>query len=166
VEFLWFLMPKSGQRVRTTQWWVMSWPTRSWMNWTLSYGSWRTRRRRTWRNPVRNFWYLYLYSRLIVVFSRYEDFTTIGIPFVRRNNPGNHSIPYYLDWIQDSVLERKRRLRHARISQTPRWNARALGSFSQPWAQFSKIMTAGQSWFVLSLVGAHHIDANSAANCT
>ncbi|KAH9485066.1 putative chloride channel protein [Psilocybe cubensis] len=65
---------------------------------------------------------------------RYEDFTTI-------------------DWIQDSVLERKRRLRYARHSLLPRRSRGGLGALTQIWAQARKIMTAGQSWFVLSIIG-------------
>ncbi|KAF8972994.1 voltage-gated chloride channel [Flammula alnicola] len=65
---------------------------------------------------------------------RYEDFTTI-------------------DWIQDSVLERKRRLRHARTSYIPRRSPRGLGTVSRLWAQVKKAMDAGQTWFVLSIIG-------------
>ncbi|KAF9484426.1 voltage-gated chloride channel [Pholiota conissans] len=66
---------------------------------------------------------------------RYEDFTTI-------------------DWIQDSVLERKRRLRHARTTHIPRSRRPCgLGSISTAWAQIKKGMDAGQTWFVLSIVG-------------
>ncbi|CAA7261789.1 unnamed protein product [Cyclocybe aegerita] len=67
---------------------------------------------------------------------RYEDFTTI-------------------DWIQDSFHERQRRLRNARnkpyiARRRPRGT---LGAVSQLWIQLRKAMDAGQSWFVLSLVG-------------
>ncbi|PPQ84600.1 hypothetical protein CVT25_015803 [Psilocybe cyanescens] len=65
---------------------------------------------------------------------RYEDFTTI-------------------DWIQDSILERKRRLRYARNSVLPRRSRGSLGSLARVWVQFKKVMTAGQSWFVLSIIG-------------
>ncbi|KJA27826.1 hypothetical protein HYPSUDRAFT_34980 [Hypholoma sublateritium FD-334 SS-4] len=66
---------------------------------------------------------------------RYEDFTTI-------------------DWIQDSILERKRRLRHARTSYIPRSpGLRGFGMISTAWAHVRKGMNAGQTWFVLSIVG-------------
>ncbi|KAF8197912.1 Cl-channel protein [Pholiota molesta] len=66
---------------------------------------------------------------------RYEDFTTI-------------------DWIQDSVLERKRRLRHARTVYIPHSRrSHGFGTISTVWAQIKKGMDAGQTWFVLSIVG-------------
>ncbi|PPQ98205.1 hypothetical protein CVT26_003457 [Gymnopilus dilepis] len=66
---------------------------------------------------------------------RYEDFTTI-------------------DWIQDSILERKRRLRsHRKQAYTPRWSRRSLTSLSRALSQFRRIVLAGQSWIVLTLVG-------------
>ncbi|KAF8160682.1 Cl-channel protein [Crassisporium funariophilum] len=65
---------------------------------------------------------------------RYEDFTTI-------------------DWIQDSIHERKRRLRNARKSYKPRRGPRGDALLSRLWVQLRKAMDAGQSWFVLSIVG-------------
>ncbi|KAF9050065.1 voltage-gated chloride channel [Panaeolus papilionaceus] len=65
---------------------------------------------------------------------RYEDFTTI-------------------DWIQDSFLERKRRLRNARNVYRPRRGPRGEGVLSSLWVQFRKAVDAGQSWFVISLIG-------------
>ncbi|KAF9527309.1 Cl-channel protein [Crepidotus variabilis] len=65
---------------------------------------------------------------------RYEDFRTI-------------------DWIQDSSLERKRRLRHAFDStHSPRYPL-GRGIFGKIWRQLRKAMTVGEGWFVLSLVG-------------
>ncbi|CAE6435892.1 unnamed protein product [Rhizoctonia solani] len=65
---------------------------------------------------------------------RYEDFTTI-------------------DWIQDSILERNRRLRTSRDIQTSLRDSQ--GRINSPWvrAQVQKLIAAGQSWFVVSLVG-------------
>ncbi|KAF8236060.1 Cl-channel protein [Tricholoma matsutake] len=65
---------------------------------------------------------------------RYEDFTTI-------------------DWIQDSILERNRRIRnahtHAALSRGPD------GKWTWPWlwSQTQKTVDAGHSWFVVGLVG-------------
>ncbi|CEL60646.1 putative chloride channel protein UM03490-D OS=Ustilago maydis (strain 521 / FGSC 9021) GN=UM11084,2 PE=3 SV=1 [Rhizoctonia solani AG-1 IB] len=66
---------------------------------------------------------------------RYKDFTTI-------------------DWIQDSILERNRRLRASRDIQTSLRDAQ--GGINPPWAkaQIQKLIATGQSWFVVSLVGA------------
>ncbi|KAI0779526.1 Cl-channel protein [Fomes fomentarius] len=66
---------------------------------------------------------------------RYEDFTTI-------------------DWIQDSIIERNRRLRSARRSSyTPHRGARGEVSLASLWSRLLKVAHAGQSWFVVSLVG-------------
>ncbi|EJD02821.1 uncharacterized protein FOMMEDRAFT_107818 [Fomitiporia mediterranea MF3/22] len=67
--------------------------------------------------------------------SRYEDFTTI-------------------DWIEDSILERNRRLRIARrVEATHRG---PNGEVTPSWirAQVLRAFTASQSWFVVSLAGA------------
>ncbi|KAG9101548.1 glycerol ethanol, ferric requiring protein [Ceratobasidium sp. 370] len=63
---------------------------------------------------------------------RYEDFTTI-------------------DWIQDSILERNRRLRTSRDIQTSLRDSR--GHINPSWmkAQIQKLVAAGQSWFVVSI---------------
>ncbi|KAB5588747.1 Chloride channel protein [Ceratobasidium theobromae] len=65
---------------------------------------------------------------------RYEDFTTI-------------------DWIQDSILERNRRLRTSRNIQSSLRDSQ--GRINPPWvkAQVQKLIAAGQSWFVVSLAG-------------
>ncbi|TFK66499.1 hypothetical protein BDN72DRAFT_145044 [Pluteus cervinus] len=65
---------------------------------------------------------------------RYEDFTTI-------------------DWIEDSILERSRRLHNARTVYASHRGPRGEVTIPWLWAQFRKIMDAGQSWFVVSLVG-------------
>ncbi|KAH7339880.1 Cl-channel protein [Rhizoctonia solani] len=65
---------------------------------------------------------------------RYEDFTTI-------------------DWIQDSILERNRRLRTSRDIQSSLRDSQ--GRINSPWAkaQMQKLIASGQSWFVVGLVG-------------
>ncbi|TFK83399.1 Cl-channel protein [Polyporus arcularius HHB13444] len=65
---------------------------------------------------------------------RYEDFTTI-------------------DWIQDSIIERNRRLRAARKSNVPYRGPRGEVSLAWIWSRLRNIAHAGQSWFVVSLVG-------------
>ncbi|KAI0798565.1 Cl-channel protein [Irpex lacteus] len=68
---------------------------------------------------------------------RYEDFTTI-------------------DWIQDSVIERNRRIRKARKLHhaTHRIHGiRGEETFRWLWSKFRKLLDAGQSWFVVTLVG-------------
>ncbi|KAL5523651.1 hypothetical protein ACEPAG_7824 [Sanghuangporus baumii] len=66
--------------------------------------------------------------------SRYEDFTTI-------------------DWIEDSILERNRRLRTAhRVDSTHRGpNGEITASWV--WAQVLRALTASQTWLVVSLAG-------------
>lgn len=63
---------------------------------------------------------------------RYEDFTTI-------------------DWIQDAILERNRRIRNAR-NEYIALRGRHV-TFSWLWAQVKRAVSTGQSWFVVSLVG-------------
>ena len=68
---------------------------------------------------------------------RYEDFTTI-------------------DWIQDSILERNRRIRHANEVYASSHRG-PHGEITRQWlrAQLRKAVDAGQTWFVVSLVGEH-----------
>ncbi|KAH9929594.1 Cl-channel protein [Epithele typhae] len=65
---------------------------------------------------------------------RYEDFTTI-------------------DWIQDSIIERNRRLRAARNQHTTYRGPRGEITLSWLWSLVRQFAHAGQSWFVVSLVG-------------
>ncbi|KAG8977408.1 glycerol ethanol, ferric requiring protein [Tulasnella sp. 425] len=65
---------------------------------------------------------------------RYEDFTTI-------------------DWIQDSILERNRRLRDDREIATSLRGAHGEITQQWVWAQLLRLSSAGQSWFVVSLAG-------------
>ncbi|KAG6920141.1 hypothetical protein DXG01_004907 [Tephrocybe rancida] len=65
---------------------------------------------------------------------RYEDFTTI-------------------DWIQDSILERNRRIRTANSYTTPHARLRSRASWPWLWYQARKAMDISQSWFVVSLAG-------------
>ncbi|KAI0823388.1 Cl-channel protein [Trametes gibbosa] len=65
---------------------------------------------------------------------RYEDFTTI-------------------DWIQDSIIERNRRLRSARRQIIPHRGPRGEVTLSWLWSRLQSVIYAGQSWFVVTLVG-------------
>ncbi|KAH9858868.1 Cl-channel protein [Lenzites betulinus] len=65
---------------------------------------------------------------------RYEDFTTI-------------------DWIQDSIIERNRRLRAARRQTIPHRGPRGEVTLSWLWSRLQSVIYAGQSWFVVTLVG-------------
>ncbi|KAI0633604.1 Cl-channel protein [Trametes polyzona] len=65
---------------------------------------------------------------------RYEDFTTI-------------------DWIQDSIIERNRRLRAARRQSIPHRGPRGEVTLAWLWARLLSIAYASQSWFVVTLVG-------------
>ncbi|KAI8993977.1 Cl-channel protein [Trametes punicea] len=66
---------------------------------------------------------------------RYEDFTTI-------------------DWIQDSIIERNRRLRAARKQSIPHRGPRGEVTLPWLWSRLQTIAHAGESWFVVTLVGA------------
>ncbi|KAH0828174.1 chloride channel [Lanmaoa asiatica] len=65
---------------------------------------------------------------------RYEDFTTI-------------------DWIQDSIIERNRRIRDADKSRTAYRGPNGEITPAWVWAQCWKLVTAGESWLVITLVG-------------
>ncbi|KAF9786964.1 Cl-channel protein [Thelephora terrestris] len=64
----------------------------------------------------------------------YEDFTTI-------------------DWIQDSIIERNRRIRLNNTVYSARNGPNGRITLRWLWAQIRKIAVAGESWFVVSLVG-------------
>ncbi|TFK44275.1 Cl-channel protein [Crucibulum laeve] len=65
---------------------------------------------------------------------RYEDFATI-------------------DWIQDSILERNRRIRATKDSYAPRRGPRGEVTLDWLWSHVKKAADTGQNWFVVSLVG-------------
>ncbi|KZP34403.1 Cl-channel protein [Athelia psychrophila] len=65
---------------------------------------------------------------------RYEDFTTI-------------------DWIQDSILERNRRIRRADKMHASCRGPRGEINLPWLWAQVLKVVDAAQTWFVVTLVG-------------
>ncbi|ESK90859.1 voltage-gated chloride channel [Moniliophthora roreri MCA 2997] len=67
---------------------------------------------------------------------RYEDFTTI-------------------DWIEDSILERNRRIRTARGADETLSRRGSRSQMTLNWLQIQlrRAIDAGQSWFVVSLVG-------------
>ncbi|KAJ7212919.1 Cl-channel protein [Mycena pura] len=60
-----------------------------------------------------------------------------------------------LDWIQDSLLERSRRIRDSRTRYAPHQGRGPRGqvSVSWLWTETRKALDAGQTWFVVSLVG-------------
>ena len=65
------------------------------------------------------------------------------------------------DWIQDSMLERKRRLRNARKTHILRSVPRGSNAMSRRiWAQLRDAVDAGQTWFVISIVGEHWVLSN------
>ncbi|THH01086.1 hypothetical protein EW026_g1533 [Hermanssonia centrifuga] len=66
---------------------------------------------------------------------RYEDFTTI-------------------DWIQDSAIERNRRIRKARQLHAAHRGPRGEVTLRWVWANLRKVLDAAQSWIVVSIVGA------------
>ncbi|KII92648.1 hypothetical protein PLICRDRAFT_37425 [Plicaturopsis crispa FD-325 SS-3] len=65
---------------------------------------------------------------------RYEDFTTI-------------------DWIQDGVLERNRRIRNAHTLYASHRGPHGEVTIPWLWSQLRKLSNAGQTWFVVSIVG-------------
>ncbi|KAI0081975.1 Cl-channel protein [Panus rudis PR-1116 ss-1] len=73
---------------------------------------------------------------------RYEDFTTV-------------------DWIQDSISERNRRILKSRSLYSPSRGHGIQSTLVWLWTQLKKVADAGQTWFVVSLVGVC-IGANAA----
>ncbi|KAF8199932.1 Cl-channel protein [Mycena galopus ATCC 62051] len=65
---------------------------------------------------------------------RYQDFRTI-------------------DWIQDSILERNRRIRATRKFNASHRGPHGEVTVSWLWTQFRRALDGGQTWFVVSLVG-------------
>ncbi|KAF8499678.1 voltage-gated chloride channel [Russula emetica] len=59
-----------------------------------------------------------------------------------------------IDWIEDSILERSRRLREAKDVYPSSANANGRITLSWLISQVRKLLTASQSWFVVSIVGA------------
>lgn len=68
-----------------------------------------------------------------------------------------------LDWIEDSILERSRRLREAKDVYAS--SKRTNGRITLSWliSHVRKLLVASQSWFVVSIVG-ELIPASSGAN--
>lgn len=62
------------------------------------------------------------------------------------------------DWIQDSMLERKRRLRNARNTHIVRNVPRGVSAMSRRlWTELRCVIDAGQTWFVISIVGERQV---------
>jgi chloride channel 3/4/5 len=57
------------------------------------------------------------------------------------------------DWIHDSILERNRRLRREEEIERTLRDANGAINLRWAWAQLRRIGSAGQSWFIVSLVG-------------
>ncbi|KAG2355500.1 chloride channel [Suillus spraguei] len=74
------------------------------------------------------------YEEEIEQIRRYEDFTTI-------------------DWIQDSIVERNRRIRNAKAAKAAFRGPRGEITPAWVWAQFWRFLRAGEPWLVISLVG-------------
>ncbi|KAA1471841.1 voltage-gated chloride channel [Dentipellis sp. KUC8613] len=68
-------------------------------------------------------------------FRRYEDFTTI-------------------DWIEDSIIERNRRLRTAKDVYASHRGPNGEITLRWLWSQIRRLFEAGQTWLVVSIVGA------------
>lgn len=58
-----------------------------------------------------------------------------------------------LDWIEDSILERNRRLREAKVLYASRSRTNDRLTFSWFISHIRKLLVASQSWFVVSIVG-------------
>ena len=58
-----------------------------------------------------------------------------------------------VDWIQDSIIERNRRIRKAKQLYTTHRGPRGELSIWWLWSRLRKVLDAGQSWFVVTLVG-------------
>lgn len=90
-------------------------------------------------------------------YSRYEDFTTIGMFFYPYSLYRKHSDQSnFVDWIQDSILERNRRLRAARQATSTQRGPNGEITFKWITAQVYKAFGAAQTWLVVSLAGVSH----------
>ena len=58
-----------------------------------------------------------------------------------------------VDWIEDSILERKRRLRTSRAVESSHRGPNGEITLSWLWAQLLKAIVASQTWLVVSLAG-------------
>jgi hypothetical protein len=58
-----------------------------------------------------------------------------------------------LDWIEDSILERSRRLREAKDVYASSRTSNGQITLSWLISQIRKLIVASQSWFVVSIVG-------------
>ena len=59
------------------------------------------------------------------------------------------------DWIQDSMLERNRRIRHAKTTYASHRGPHGEITMEWLWSQFRKVVDDGQVWFVVGLVGTN-----------
>ena len=59
-----------------------------------------------------------------------------------------------LDWIQDSIIERNRRIRDADKSRTAYRGPNGEITPAWVWTQCWKLGTAAESWFMITLVGS------------
>lgn len=57
------------------------------------------------------------------------------------------------DWIQDSIVERNRRIRKSKQLHSIHRGPRGEVTVRWIWVQLKRILDAGQSWLVVSLVG-------------
>lgn len=71
--------------------------------------------------------------------------------YARINHPGLQFCTK--DWIEDSILERKRRLRTSRAVELSHRGPNGEITLSWLWAQFTKAIVASQTWLVVSLAG-------------
>jgi hypothetical protein len=71
---------------------------------------------------------------------------------------GVDELHIHADWIQDSILERNRRLRNARTIYSSRRGPNGEVTIPWLWTQFRKAVDTGQSWIVVSIVGKSTIN--------
>ena len=80
-----------------------------------------------------------------------------GTETIGANNPIFHGLPRnswpLSDWIEDSILERSRRLREARDVYASSRTSNGRITLRRLLSQVRKVLVASQSWFVVSIVG-------------
>jgi len=69
----------------------------------------------------------------------------------------------FVDWIQDSILERNRRIRNARTVYASRRGPNGEVTIPWLWTQFRKAVDTGQSWIVVSIVGTPTVPPSGAS---
>lgn len=90
-------------------------------------------------------------ENLPTLLRRYEDFTTIGK--LHNEWTQNSILTVGIDWIEDSMLERNRRLREERQAELAAGSLERQTNLQRIWLRTRKLMIDMQGWLVISIAG-------------